>query len=171
MNMSAATHASPLFGALPLMALLLAGFALILWNRRDKASTEKKIAQIDQELDLIRNQILLVSTGELPNGSIVKTIGYIEAISDMEAASAWEYRLAEKDALLKLAQTALGKGANAVVGIRKFNAHYDQAGSKWCVSRVAYCGTAVYCYISCSCISPKSLLLTIVGFSNQVGFM
>ena len=33
--------------------------------------------------------------------------------------------------------------ANAVVGIKKINAHYDQAGSQWRVSRVAYCGTAV----------------------------
>lgn len=143
MNMSAATHASTLFGVLPLIALLMAGFALILWNKRDQALTEKKIAQIDQELDLIRNQILLVSTGKLPNGSVVKTIGYIEAISDVEAASAWEYRLAEKEAMLKLAQTAVSLGANAVVGVIKINVGYDQAGSRWHISRVAYCGTAV----------------------------
>jgi len=29
------------------------------------------------------------------------------------------------------------------VGLRKSNAHYDQAGSQWRVSRVTYQGTAV----------------------------
>jgi len=54
--------------------------------------------------------------------------GSIEALSPTEAASDWEYRLAEKDALLRLAQKARDIGANAVVVIRKANAHYDQAG-------------------------------------------
>ncbi|TXT22440.1 MAG: hypothetical protein FD134_2470 [Gallionellaceae bacterium] len=46
-------------------------------------------------------------------------LGYVEAISPTEAASDWEYRLAEKDALLKLSKKARGIGANAVIGIRK----------------------------------------------------
>ena len=70
-------------------------------------------------------------------------MGYIEALSEIEAASDLEYRLAEKDALLKLARKATGIGADAVVGVRKISAHYDQAGSKWRVSRVAYYGTAL----------------------------
>lgn len=141
--MSAASHASNLFGTLPLMAFLLAVFAFLVWNRRDKASTEKKIAKIDQELDLIRNQITLVTTDGFSEGRILKTFGYIESTSDMEASSGWEYRLAEKEAMLKLAQTALSLGANAVVGVIKINVGYDQAGSRWHISRVAYCGTAV----------------------------
>jgi uncharacterized protein YbjQ (UPF0145 family) len=67
----------------------------------------------------------------------------VEALSDTEAASDWEYRLAEKQALLGLARQGLGIGANAIVGVRKSNAHYDQAGSKWRVARVTYAGTAV----------------------------
>lgn len=141
--MSAASHASNLFGTLPILALLLAWVAFLVWNRRDKASTEKKIAQLDQQIDSIRNQITLVTTDGFSGGRILKTVGYIEAISEIEAASAWEYQLAEKDALIKLAQAALGDGANAVVGIRKINACYDQAGSRWHISRVAYCGTAL----------------------------
>lgn len=143
MTIAAATQTSSLLGALPLFALLLAGIALLRWNRKSKAITEPQIELLEHELDAIRKQILLVTTNDVPGGRIVKTIGYVEALSATEAASDWEYRLAEKDALLRLARKALGIGANAVVGIRKINAHYDQAGSQWRVSRVAYCGTAV----------------------------
>lgn len=143
MTIAAATQTSSLLGALPLFALLLAGIALLRWNRKSKAITEPQIERLEHELDAIRKQILLVTTNDVPGGRIVKTIGYVEALSATEAASDWEYRLAEKDALLRLAQKARGIGANAVVGIRKINAHYDQAGSQWRVSRVAYCGTAV----------------------------
>ena len=143
MTINAATQSSSLFGALPLFALLLAGVALLRWNRRSKASVEPQLDQLEHDLDLIRGQILLITTDNVPDRRIVKTIGYVEDISEIEAASDWEYRIAEKEALLGLAQKAVGIGANAVVGIKKINAHYDQAGSQWRVSRVAYCGTAV----------------------------
>lgn len=141
--MSAASHASNLFASLPLMALLLAGFALLVWNRRDKASTERKVSQLDQELDLIRNKLTLVGTEGFPGGKILETIGYIDATSDIEATSAWEYRLAEREAMLKLTRSALSIGANALIGVRKVNSGYDQAGSRWRVARVSYCGTAI----------------------------
>ena len=143
MTIAAATQSSSLLGVLPLFALLLAGAALIRWNRRSRTTAVPQIAQLDSELDLIKKQILLVTTDDLPGIRIAKTLGYIEALSPTEAASDWEYRLAEKDALLKLAQKARSIGANAVVGVRKTNAHYDQAGSQWQVSRVTYCGMAV----------------------------
>ncbi len=143
MSMTAATQASTLFHVLPLMALLLAGLALICWNRHDKTLTEIKIAQLDRELETIRSRVTLVSTGKLQAGRVVKSIGYIEGISDMEVSSAWEYRLAEKEAMLKLALNALESGANAVIGVHKINSHYSQAGSRWCIARVCYCGTAV----------------------------
>lgn len=145
MTIAAATQSSSLLGVLPLFALLLAGAALIRWGRRSKAKVEPQLDQLERELDLIKNQILLVTTDDLPGIGIgiAKTIGYVEALSPTEAASDWEYRLAEKDALLRLTQKARDIGANAVVGIRKINAHYDQAGSQWRVSRVTYCGTAV----------------------------
>ena len=143
MTIAAATQTNSLFGALPLFALLLAGAALLRWNRRSKTTAVPRIAQLERELDLIKSQILLVTTDMLPGCRVVKTIGYVEALSEIEAASDWEYRIAEKDALLRMARKAQNIGANAVVGLRKINAHYYQAGSQWRVSRVAYCGTAV----------------------------
>ena len=143
MSIAAATQTNSLFGALPLFTLLLAGAALFRWNRRFKTTAVPRIAQLERELDLIKSQILLVTTDMLPGCRVVKTIGYVESLSETEAGSDWEYRIAEKEALLGLAQKAVGIGANAVVGIKKINAHYDQAGSQWRVSRVAYCGTAV----------------------------
>ena len=143
MTIAAATQSSSLLGALPLLVLVLAGVALIRRGRRSKARIKPQLDQLERELDLIKSQILLVTTDEVPGIRIAKTLGYIEALSPTEAASDWEYRLAEKDALLRLTQKARDIGANAVVGIRKTNAHYDQAGSQWRVSRVTYCGTAV----------------------------
>jgi uncharacterized protein YbjQ (UPF0145 family) len=143
MTIAAATESGRLLGALPLFAIFLSGAAIFRWIRKSKSMTEPNLDKLERELDLIKNQILLVTTDDLPGIRIAKTLGYIEALSPTEAASDWEYRLAEKDALLKLAQKARDIGANAVVGIRKTNAHYDQAGSQWRVSRVTYCGTAV----------------------------
>ena len=143
MPLAAATQTSNLLGGLPLFALLLAVIALLRWNRKSKTKSERQLDQLEHELNLIRNKVLLVSTDDVSGGKIVKTFGYVEALSETEAASDMEYRIAEKDALLRLAQKALSIGANAVVGVRKINAHYDQAGSKWRVSRVTYCGTAI----------------------------
>lgn len=143
MTIAAATQSSSLLGVLPLLALVLVGAALLRWSRRAKAKIKPQLDQLEHELDLIRSQILLVTTDDVPGIRVAKTLGYVEALSPTEAASDWEYSLAEKDALLRLAQKARNIGANAVVGIRKTNAHYDQAGSQWQVSRVTYCGTAV----------------------------
>jgi len=79
----------------------------------------------------------------VPAQPILRTIGFVESMSAIEAASDADYRIAERDALLELARKALAKGANAIVGLRKTNAHYDQSGSQWRISRVAYSGTAV----------------------------
>jgi hypothetical protein len=68
------------------------------------------------ELKIIRNEILLVTTNAVPGERTVRTIGYVEALSETEAASDWEYRLAEKQALLDLARQGLAMGANAIVG-------------------------------------------------------
>lgn len=149
MSIAAATQSSSLLGALPLLVLVLACAALIRWNRRSIAKIKPQLDQLEHELNLIRSQILLATTDDLPGIRVAKTLGYVEALSPTEAASDWEYRLAEKDALLRLAQKARDIGANAVVGIRKTNAHYDQAGSQWRVSRVAYCGTAVTMRTDC----------------------
>lgn len=143
MPIAAATHASNLFWSLPLFALLLAGVVMSRWNRRSKATTNRRLEQLERELASVRNRILLVTTSTVPGGRTVQTLGYVEALSDTEAASDWEFRLAEKEALLALARQAIVMEANAIVGVRKSNAHYDQAGSKWRVSRVTYMGTAV----------------------------
>ena len=143
MTIAAATQTSNLLGGLPLIALLLAVVALLRWNGKPKTKVKHQLDQLEHDLDCVRKQVLLVSTDYVPGRKTVKTFGYLDALSETEVASDLEYRIAEKDALLKLAQKALSIGANAVVGIRKSSAHYDQAGSKWRVSRVTYCGTAL----------------------------
>ena len=142
MPIAAATHTSDVLWFLPLFGLLLIVVVMFRWNRRSKATTNRLLEELERELATVRSQILLVTTSAVPGGRTVKTLGYVEALSDTEAASDWEYRLAEKQALLDLARQGLGMGANAIIGVRKSNAHYDQAGSKWRVSRVAYMGTA-----------------------------
>ncbi|MEF8724907.1 MAG: hypothetical protein V5B30_20830 [Candidatus Accumulibacter delftensis] len=67
-----------------------------------------------------------VTTNAVPGERTVRTISYVEALSEAEAASDRAYRLAEKQALLDLARQGLALGANAIVGLRKSNAHYDQ---------------------------------------------
>jgi hypothetical protein len=136
-----------LFGALPLFALLLAGalscFAGIADPEASGSATARSTRarpRFDQ-----RPRYCLSLRIRVPDRRVVKTIGYVEDLSETEAASDWEYRIAEKDALLS---TGTGKrlayGRQCChVGIRKINAHYDQAGSQWRVSRVAYCGTAI----------------------------
>jgi uncharacterized protein YbjQ (UPF0145 family) len=143
MTIAAATPPSAIFSTLPLLALLLVIIAMFRWNRRSKATTKRQLDQLEREFKVIRNEILLVTTNSVPGERTVRTIGYVEALSDAEAASDWEYRLAEKQALLDLARQGLAMGANVIVGLRKSNAHYDQAGSQWRVSRVTYQGTAV----------------------------
>jgi heme/copper-type cytochrome/quinol oxidase subunit 2 len=143
MPIAAATHTSNVFWFLPLLGLLLIGVVMFRWSRRAKTTTTRRLDEVERELATVQSQILLVTTSAVPGGRTVRTLGYVEALSDTEAASDWEYRLAEKQALLGLARQGLGIGANAIVGVRKSNAHYDQAGSKWRVARVTYAGTAV----------------------------
>ena len=144
MSITATTiETSGLLGALPLFSFLLAAVVLLRWSHSSKAIIKPQLDQLEHELDLIRSQVLLVTTDNLVGFRIVKTIGYVEALSPTEAASDWEYCIAEKDALLRLAQKARSVGGNAVIGLRKTTAHYDQVGSRWRVSRVTYSGTAV----------------------------
>lgn len=143
MPIAAATHTSDVFWFLPLFGLLLIGVVLFRWGRRARASTTRRLEEVVRELATVQSRILLVTTSAVPGGRTVRTLGYVEALSDIEAASDGEYRLAEKQALLGLARQGLGIGANAIVGVRKSHAHYDQAGSRWRVARVTYAGTAV----------------------------
>ncbi len=59
-------------------------------------------------------------------------------------SAAYEKSLIEAKniALREMMEQAAGLGANAIVGLRKTHAHYDQPGSQWRVSRVIYSGTA-----------------------------
>jgi uncharacterized protein YbjQ (UPF0145 family) len=128
---------------LPLVAMLLAISILIKWGRQNRHRDTQRHNQLDAELTSIREQLFLVSTESIPERSIVKTIGFVESMSGIEATSDADYLLAEREALLTLGRQALAMGANAIVGLRKTNTHYDQAGSQWRVSRVTYSGTAV----------------------------
>ncbi len=143
MNMATASQTTSFLGITPIVAILIAAFTFFRWNRRCKIVGTARLDQINREIEALQNRILLVSTDSVPDQPILKTIGYLESLSGIEATSDSDYRLAEQDALLTLARNALTKGANAVVGLRKSHAHYDQSGSQWRISRVAYSGTAV----------------------------
>lgn len=138
-----AVQTSNLMAWLPLAAMLLAISILIKWGRQNRHRDTQRLNQLDAALTSIREQLFLVSTESVPERSIVKTIGFVESMSGIEATSDADYLLAEREALLALGNQALAMGANAIVGLRKTNTHYDQAGSHWRVSRVTYLGTAV----------------------------
>ncbi len=140
---TAAVQTSNLMTWLPLGALLLAISILIRWGRQNRYRDTQRLNQLDTALTSIREQLFLVSTESVPERSIVKTIGFVESMSGIEVTSDADYLLAEREALLALGKQALAMGANAIVGLRKINTHYDQAGSQWRVSRVTYSGTAV----------------------------
>ena len=140
---TAAVQTSNLMAWLPLAAMLLAISILIRWGRQNRDRDTQRLNQLDSALASIREQLFLASTESVPERSIVKTIGFVESMSGIEAASDADYQLAEREALLALGRQALSLGANAIVCLRKTNSHYDQAGSQWRVSRVTYSGTAV----------------------------
>lgn len=143
MSPAAATHTSSFFGWMPIVACVLAGVVLYRWHRRNKAVDQLRMNRMLSDLDAIKRQVLLVSTDQPPSRAVIRTLGYLESVSTVEVASDADYRLAECDALLNLARNAVAQGANAIVGLRKTHAHYDQPGSHWRVSRVIYSGTAV----------------------------
>ncbi len=126
-----------------MVAFVLVGLTLYRWNRRNRSADYSRIDLMLSDLEAIKRHVLLVSTDQLPSRTVIRTIGYVESLSTVEAASDADYRLAECDALLSLARNAHAQGANAVVGLRKTHAHYDQPGSQWRISRVVYSGTAV----------------------------
>jgi hypothetical protein len=142
MSPAAATQTSSFFGWMPIVAFVLAGLTLYRWNRRNKTADHRRMDRMLSDLEAIKHQVLLVSTDQPPSKVVIRTLGYLESVSTVEVASDADYRLAECDALLTLARNALAKGANAIVGLRKTHAHYDQPGSQWRVSRVIYSGTA-----------------------------
>lgn len=142
MSLAAATQTSSFFGWMPLVAFVLAGLTLYRWNRRNKTADHRRMDRMLSDLEAIKHQVLLVSTDQPSSKAVIRMLGYLESVSTVEVASDADYRLAECDALLTLARNALAKGANAIVGLRKTHAHYDQPGSQWRVSRVIYSGTA-----------------------------
>ena len=143
MSIAAATQTSSFFGWMPIVACILAGLTLYRWNRRNKTVAHHQMDRMLSDLEAIKHHVLLASTDELPSQTVIRTIGYLESLSAIEAASDADYRLAECDAMLSLAKDAHARGANAIIGLRKTHAHYDQPGSQWRVSRVIYTGTAV----------------------------
>ena len=143
MSLAAATQTSSFFGWMPIVVCILAGLTLYRWNRRNKTVAHHQMDRMLSDLEAIKHHVLLASTDELPSQTVIRTIGYLESLSAIEAASDADYRLAECDAMLSLAKDAHARGANAIIGLRKTHAHYDQPGSQWRVSRVIYTGTAV----------------------------
>ena len=75
MPIAAATHTSDVFWFLPLFGLLLIVVVMFCWNRRSKATTNRRLDQVERELATVRNQILLVTTSAVPDGRTVQTLG------------------------------------------------------------------------------------------------
>ena len=84
-----------------------------------------------------------VFTYTLPGEKVKRTFGLVRGISDTEASSKRDFRLAEQEALLLMLKQAYDMGANAVVGVRLTTGTYEANGSRWQVSRPVYTGTAV----------------------------
>jgi uncharacterized protein YbjQ (UPF0145 family) len=84
-----------------------------------------------------------VFTYTLPAGRVKRTFGLVRGISDTEASSKRDFRLAEQEALLLMLKQAYDMGANAVIGVRLTTGTYEANGSRWQVSRPVYTGTAV----------------------------
>jgi uncharacterized protein YbjQ (UPF0145 family) len=84
-----------------------------------------------------------VFTYALPSSDVKRTLGLVRGISDTEATTKRDFRLAEQEALLLMLKQAHDMGANAVVGVRLTTGTYEANGSQWQVSRPVYTGTAV----------------------------
>jgi len=70
-----------------------------------------------------------VFTYTLPAGQVKRTFGLVRGISDTEATSKRDFRLAEQEALLLMLKQAYDMGANAVVGI---DIDYEVVGEGRC---------------------------------------
>lgn len=143
MSMAAATQSGTALGGIPILAIIFATYIMYRWLKSSRGIDVTRIKKLDADIDDIKKHLLLVSTETVPGHSIIKTLGYHEAMSPIEAGSDSDYRIAEREALLAFARLVIAQGANAAIGLRKTNAHYDQAGSQWRISRVSYSGTAV----------------------------
>ncbi len=84
-----------------------------------------------------------VFTYALPPSDVKRTLGLVRGISDTEATTKRDFRLAEQEALLLMLKQAHDLGGNAVVGVRLTTGTYEANGSQWQVSRPVYTGTAV----------------------------
>jgi len=105
---------------MPILACVLAGLTLHRWNRRHNSIDRRRIDLMLPDLEAIKRHVLLASTDELPSRTVIRTIGYLESLSAIEAASDADYHLAECDALLSLAghrrQAAWAATASVVQG-------------------------------------------------------
>ena len=84
-----------------------------------------------------------VFTHGIPPDRVKETLGMVRGVSDTEAASSRDFRLAEQEALLIMLKQAYDLGANAVVGVALTTGTYETSGSQWQVSRPVYTGTTV----------------------------
>ena len=133
---------------------LLSKLLFFLFFRKQKIRIEKAIQEryniaqqkknsIVQNLEKLRDEIITVSSSEIPGKKIVKVIGVVSGISETQASTKDEFDLAEKEALYNMMLNAKNMGANAVIDIKPTTGSYEQQGSKWQVSQVIYMGTAV----------------------------
>jgi uncharacterized protein YbjQ (UPF0145 family) len=131
-------------GPITVIILGASPFFFIFWALRvKKQKALKKIKIVDSRLKRIGNDVIAVTSGDFPGKTIKNTLGSVVGISDIAASTDEQFLLAEKEAMLNILTVAREMGANAVIGLRMSAGTYQQQGSQWMVTKVAYNGTAV----------------------------
>ena len=130
---------------LPTIALfgMFAFFMIYLPVRRRTRRALGILEASSSELNKLRSEVLVVSSGGIPGKEIRKVLGHVSGTSRIEASTPQEADAAEKQAMLSLMKNALEMGANAVMDAKQSSSTYERQGSKWMVSKTYYTGTAV----------------------------
>ncbi|OSS42854.1 hypothetical protein DESAMIL20_284 [Desulfurella amilsii] len=129
--------------------IFIIAFILFIWfsgvaslKAKQKKAIQKKNSII-KDLEKIRDEIITVSSSEIPGKKITKVIGVVSGVSETQASTKEEFDLAEKEALQDMILNAKNMGANAITDVKSTTGNYEQQGSQWQVSQVIYIGTAV----------------------------
>jgi uncharacterized protein YbjQ (UPF0145 family) len=129
---------------LPLVVMLLILIGLIRFSiRKRKNNARKKLEKASNEINNLRNKVLVVTSDTIPGKEIVEVFGAVSGTSTMESTTPEEADAAEKEAMLNLMQNAVNMGGNAIIGVKMTNNTHQQQGSAWMVSKTYFTGTAV----------------------------
>lgn len=133
------------------VGLILAAVGMIFY-RSDKIAKEAAVATQeeatepkdynDEKLEEIMQDVVFVTTEEIPGKTITRCLGGVRAISS-RVTSEGALIIEEKVALRAFLENAKAMGANAVVGMKVQSITFEQNGSRWNSGTLYYTGTAV----------------------------